>query len=333
MEGCGMRRILLVGLVVFTVVFGVAARADDDDKELKLDDLSIDNHAAWSCARTIAIGSVKVPKDFKGARTKEEYIAFYTDLLASGFTAMPGIAEVVILKPGEVPSTDLVVETDFSDLTTGSRAARFWIGFGAGRSKAGLKMVARMTGSGQEVFKLEHARLSAMGLKKDEVAENITETVADIVKVLARERGGCPNPALFPAAPPKVATEARGARVALESLPKDAEVYVDGRFVGNAPVAAYLLPAGKHVLEFRMKGMTTWTREVEVAEGQETRFLATLEPEGTAPQPAVQAPEASPTPPPAPEAPAPDAPTVPPSQEAPPAPPPEPATSGGGIAG
>ena len=325
-----MRRILLVGLVAFAVVFGAAARADDD-KDLKLDDLSIDNHAAWSCARTIAIGSVKVPKDFKGARTKEEYIAFYADLLASGFRAMPGVAEVVILKPGEVPSTDLVVETEFSDLTTGSRAARFWIGFGAGRSKAGLKMVARMSGSGQEVFKLEHARLSAMGLKKDEVAENITETVADIVKVLARERGGCPNPTLFPAPSPKVATEAKGARVALESLPKNSEVYVDGRFVGNAPVAAYLLPAGKHVLEFRMKGMTTWTREVEVAEGQETRFLATLEPEGTAPQP--PGPEASPVPPPASEPPTQVAPAIPPTQDVPPPVPPNPATSGGGIGG
>ena len=60
-----------------------------------------------------------------------------------------------------------------------------------------------------------------------------------------------------------------------------AEVFVDGGLVGTTPLIELPLPAGKHVLEVRKSGFTTWKREIEMLEGAKTRFFAELESEGS----------------------------------------------------
>jgi hypothetical protein len=54
--------------------------------------------------------------------------------------------------------------------------------------------------------------------------------------------------------PTSVSADGRGV-FRIESTPPGAEVYVDGEFVGTAPIAEHALAAGKHEIELRKKGL------------------------------------------------------------------------------
>jgi len=68
------------------------------------------------------------------------------------------------------------------------------------------------------------------------------------------------------------------AGVSFNSTPVNAEVWVDGSFRGTTPVTLQL-PAGTHPVFFRLEGFTTWSRELVVVAGDDTRVTATLQPE------------------------------------------------------
>ncbi len=65
--------------------------------------------------------------------------------------------------------------------------------------------------------------------------------------------------------------------VVIESQPPDGEVYVDGSFVGSAPVKLRLA-AGSHTIEVKRAGFTSWTRELKVSDAP-VRVVAVLQPE------------------------------------------------------
>jgi hypothetical protein len=71
--------------------------------------------------------------------------------------------------------------------------------------------------------------------------------------------------------PPRVTTG-----VMFQSIPGNAEVYVDGDFRGTTPLNLGL-SAGTHTIELRLNGYTTWERELVVIAGEDTRVAATLE--------------------------------------------------------
>lgn len=84
------------------------------------------------------------------------------------------------------------MEGVFIDLTTGSRALRFWVGFGAGKSFCRVDMKAVDPRSGKEVFTLDHARGSALDIvNSDELLENIDEVILDVAAGLKGARKGC----------------------------------------------------------------------------------------------------------------------------------------------
>ena len=62
----------------------------------------------------------------------------------------------------------------------------------------------------------------------------------------------------------------------LSATPENAEVAVDGSFVGNAPVKLNLSP-GKHTIMVSAKGYQTFTREITVMPDSEVRLTASLE--------------------------------------------------------
>ena len=76
----------------------------------------------------------------------------------------------------------------------------------------------------------------------------------------------------------KPETPPPSAGVSFNSSPQDAEVWVDGSFRGTTPVTLQL-PAGTHPVFFRLAGFTTWTRELVVVAGDDTRVTAILQPE------------------------------------------------------
>jgi hypothetical protein len=67
------------------------------------------------------------------------------------------------------------------------------------------------------------------------------------------------------------------AQVSIDSSVPNADVYVDGSFVGNTPLPNYRLVAGMHVIEVRAAGYQPWKRELSVAPDATSRVVAQLE--------------------------------------------------------
>jgi hypothetical protein len=143
----------------------------------------------------------KVSGEFKGKLSQDEYVRSFAGSLVESLKSSGGFDSVVLLEDGQIPTTDLVLEGEFLELTTGSRAARFWVGFGAGRSKCQVHITCYRVSDHAKVFELEHARISAEGLKSDEIQENIEEVGADVSEVLIRAKPGCTSASEPPPAP------------------------------------------------------------------------------------------------------------------------------------
>lgn len=71
--------------------------------------------------------------------------------------------------------------------------------------------------------------------------------------------------------------------VTVTSNVPDAEVSLDGKFIGNAPVSLKL-GAGTHVFQVSAKDFNGWKREVTVVQGSATRVVANLEAAQPAPK-------------------------------------------------
>lgn len=239
--------------------------------------LVIEDQAAWDCARILVMGPFEIAGHFEGEYDPSFYLAMFRNRLASGLRRA-GI-EVLYGKEGDGvrgPGV-LVLDGEFLELSTGSRAKRFWIGFGAGRSKCKVTMRATDSASGSRVFSVTHARLSAEGLKHDELQENITEVVDDIVRALIARRHQCESPPTGQAVTDQaqVRTEAhapgiqqerspRLAGILIESSPENAEVYANGRFIGTTPVRIEK-PVGSRVkIRIEKFGRETWERTLSV---------------------------------------------------------------------
>lgn len=65
--------------------------------------------------------------------------------------------------------------------------------------------------------------------------------------------------------------------VTITSDPDGAEIYVDDKFVGNAP-AKLKLPAGNHVMTLKAAGFREWKRTLEVLKGSQVTLKPALEP-------------------------------------------------------
>jgi hypothetical protein len=63
----------------------------------------------------------------------------------------------------------------------------------------------------------------------------------------------------------------------VESRPRDARVWVDGRDVGRTPLTLSGIRAGSHVVRIELDGYRTWTAAVRVVAGTRRRVSASLE--------------------------------------------------------
>ena len=54
-----------------------------------------------------------------------------------------------------------------------------------------------------------------------------------------------------------------------------AEIYIDGKFVGNAP-ATFALSAGAHKIEVKDQSGATWQRDLELLEESDVKLVAKL---------------------------------------------------------
>ena len=171
--------------------------------------------ASWKCARSISIEPLPVTGEFSGPRSQGEYDRNFSEQLMSGLKGSGGFERGELLAAGQAPTTDLVIEGEFAELSTGSRAKRFWVGFGAGRAKCEVTLRCYRVSDHALVFELEHARVSAVGLKEDELQENIDAVVEDILAVLTSTRPGCAQHA---AQAPTVEADPKTATPSVEPL-------------------------------------------------------------------------------------------------------------------
>jgi len=197
---------ILLAVIVFCASFCHAEAAQQIDK------FSLKDQTKWSCAKTIAIALLPVTGEFKGKQELSFYQHDFAMKLAVRLRKMTGIENVAVVNDKTNISADIVIDGEFKDLTTGSRALRFWIGFGAGKSFCTTRMRGTDPKDGNEVFVLEHSRGSAMDFtNEDELIENIDEVVEDVAAGLIAARGVCPAGATAPIQP---AISSEGKKVA-----------------------------------------------------------------------------------------------------------------------
>jgi hypothetical protein len=63
--------------------------------------------------------------------------------------------------------------------------------------------------------------------------------------------------------------------VAIASEPANADIYIDGKFVGQTP-STVRLAAGSHHVEIRIQGWQTWERDLEVLKDSQLSLHAVL---------------------------------------------------------
>jgi hypothetical protein len=86
-----------------------------------------------------------------------------------------------------------------------------------------------------------------------------------------------PSPAAPVNPPVQAPTQTATALVTIESSPANAEVSVDGDFIGTTPLAGYRMDAGVRRVVVTKRGYAPWTRELKVTAGVDTRLTAELE--------------------------------------------------------
>jgi hypothetical protein len=67
-------------------------------------------------------------------------------------------------------------------------------------------------------------------------------------------------------------------KVQVVSTVADAEVYIDGKFVGDAP-STVPLSAGDHTIEVKASKFGDWKRTISVTDGSDLNVKATLQPQ------------------------------------------------------
>jgi S1-C subfamily serine protease len=79
----------------------------------------------------------------------------------------------------------------------------------------------------------------------------------------------------FPVEAPNAAGKGK---IQIASTVPDAEVYIDGKFVGDAP-SSVPLAAGDHVIEVKASKFTDWKRTITVTDGSDQNVKASLQPQ------------------------------------------------------
>jgi hypothetical protein len=263
-----LRAAAAVAVVAFTSIALASPAADIDKAEWQ-------DANAWACATTIAITPPTVPANFKGEQPADAYTRKFAEGLAAGLRKRFGDAAVTVVAATDTPTSDLVISGEFATLDTGSKSKRFWVGFGAGKSWADLRLHAVRRATGSAVFSIRQERGSAAGFVGDALMANVDQITHDVVAYLDGVHGTCDRTAWERTG----AIESASVPVAFTTNPAGADVYVDGTFVGTTPLTQLRLIVGSHAVEFRKAGFKTWSKPVGVLQGTGTEVSVELEAE------------------------------------------------------
>ena len=129
---------------------------------------------------------VKDAEDRKAAASMPEY--FQSELVrrlreARLFARVVNLGETSFT-PG--PGKALRLEGRISQLDPGSRVLRYWVGFGAGRSKTQAELSFVDVQSGEVVMVVADRRVAAYGIFGGDSEEHLQESFADMARDLVR---------------------------------------------------------------------------------------------------------------------------------------------------
>lgn len=79
------------------------------------------------------------------------------------------------------------------------------------------------------------------------------------------------------AAPPSSSTEAYTGSVFVDSRPRGAKVFIDGKEVGSTPVGVPAVRIGSHVVRLELPDHRTWTSTTTVSAGRQSRVTGSLD--------------------------------------------------------
>src|SRR5438093_1475431 len=262
-----VRRVILV-----LIVLGLASLSTQPNAG-EVDVLSV-THDFVSLPRTLIV-VVPVPQPSKSdgkLQIADTLGTIMTEELAGALQRELPTAQVVPDASAPASASGLVVDAHFSKLVPGSRAKRFWLGFGAGKSVTEVSGEVRDRTTEKVVARFTHARLSwccGFGSNDHEIRSNLVNAANDIAAVVAGHFDAAQSYSWLqeePLPPPRAQADtapSSGGHLIIEASAEHAEVSVDGKYLGVTPVEV-TLAAGSHNVVVRKVGYHEWAREMEV---------------------------------------------------------------------
>ena len=115
---------------------------------------------------------------------KSEAPLMLTNALVSRLRELGSVKEVRADDGSAIPAGAIIVEGRFLQLDPGSRAKRYWVGFGAGHS--GVEVEGRvLDGSGKELATFTQRRIGAMGVAGGDSAVKMRKDATQIGRDIA----------------------------------------------------------------------------------------------------------------------------------------------------
>jgi len=130
---------------------------------------------------------------------------------------------------------------------------------------------------------LTSANVGALPVSEDPTAKSAAQSRAEPNPTAASEPSSS-NPgaekqsAEYSNEPFAACTSSTAACVMFTSEPQGADIYVDGKFVGNTP-SMILMAAGSHILRVEAETFAPWSRTFEASAGNKVTIRATLQAE------------------------------------------------------
>lgn len=267
--------VLLVGLLIgWGIAYAVIARGDRTDAAA--------GAAAPQSATEGTTASVPAPKEFSEQAVTPPPAATRTPSPAarppdvpadapSGGTPPAGRAASPAAPPRTTPRTGTITVR-----STPAGAGVTLNGTWRGRTPITLdelafgNYVVRIVTPGYEVVR-EEVRLSS-----NQSARTISQRLQ---RQSTAPRGTAPPPRTTPArATTPAGSTAFSGSVYVDSRPRGAKVFIDGKEVGTTPLRVPELAIGAHVVRLELKDHHTWTNAVRITSGEEQRVTGSLEP-------------------------------------------------------
>jgi PEGA domain len=140
--------------------------------------------------------------------------------------------------------------------------------------------VVRVVSPGYDVAQEKITLSSAVASGNISVRLQRQRTAAATKPALPREQAPparSTTPSAAPSTPARPTSPLTGS-VYVDSRPRGAKVFIDGKEIGNTPIQIPEVRIGSHVIRLQLADHRIWSNSVSVSAGKESRVSGSLEP-------------------------------------------------------